>query len=489
MNEAKLYENESEKKLDENYENKNNEYIKEKILNYDDTSLNSRTLFENKNDKLLNQIEVNNIINESNNINNNNLILNEENINNIENYKSKNSYHYGNIGKNIVICNKYVLGIKSTFLLFIFTFGGMVLTFAGWVLTNNSFYPIYIYILGGIPFILTQIYFILCFFVEPGIIPRNDPNFLEGKENIENNNDLKKNVTNNTGFESNPNENDKDNNNYSDKNNIMVKDNDQAKENNDIIDEQKTPIVIPKIFTERKCKTCGIIRPPSASHCRYCDNCVLNFDHHCFYISNCVGKRNHKYFYLFLLFGSISAITCCLFNSILLFYIFLINPEGIWTLMFSNDKWLMILYLSFIGFSTIYALLGCINIFVLYGPSSLGLLLFTYLFYKNKPKGFEPYRNPFVIIDILGSSHFGVFVLITFFRQTKSIGSGLTIKQNNSIHKEIVDNSLKNQNVQFDKNYLSKKSMKEQFHNIIEFLKRKIDKSLIVPQRDLYKIE
>ena len=63
MNEAKLYENESEKKLDENYDNNNNEYIKEKILNYDDdTSSNSRTLFENKNDKLLNQIEVNNII-------------------------------------------------------------------------------------------------------------------------------------------------------------------------------------------------------------------------------------------------------------------------------------------------------------------------------------------------------------------------------------------------------------------------------------------
>ena len=153
MNEAKLYENESEKKLDENYETKNNEYIKERILNYDDTTSNSRTLFENKNDKLLNQIEVNNIINEPNNNNNNNLILNEENINNVENYKKNNSYHYGNIGKNIVMCNKYVLGIKSNFLLFIFTCGGMILTFAGWVLTNNSFYPIYFYILGGIPFI------------------------------------------------------------------------------------------------------------------------------------------------------------------------------------------------------------------------------------------------------------------------------------------------------------------------------------------------
>ena len=73
--------------------------------------------------------------------NNNNLNTNLSQIN-----TNDESYHYRNIGKNIVLFKKYVLGIKLNLYLFIITSLGMLLTFIGWILSNNNFYNIYIFI-------------------------------------------------------------------------------------------------------------------------------------------------------------------------------------------------------------------------------------------------------------------------------------------------------------------------------------------------------
>ena len=346
----------------------------------------------------------------------------------------------GNIGNNLVLCKKFVLGNKKNFYLFFITFLGTLLTWASWILTNNFFYSLKIYIIGTVPFIFSEIFFILCFIIEPGIIPRQCPEFIKKNDN----------------------------------------------ELNDI-DISNNEEITPRIFTERKCGTCGIIRPSCASHCKYCDNCVLNFDHHCFYISNCVGKRNHKFFYLFLFFGVISSFYLIICDFITIIHVFILRSNEMWKLLYREEIYILIIICALILISFLYLLLGSMNLLILFTPLGIGFILFSFLFYKHIYKRENPYfENPFVILVFFAGLSFGVFATKTFFSQTKNIASGYTIKQNMSIQKELLSVTTLHKKKKIGNKYIRKRNCGEKIKNICKFLCAKRGESLIIPKRDLY---
>ncbi|CAO3595185.1 unnamed protein product [Absidia cylindrospora] len=68
-----------------------------------------------------------------------------------------------------------------------------------------------------------------------------------------------------------------------------------------------------EMWNLKYCSTCKIYRPPRASHCRQCDNCVENEDHHCIWLNNCIGKRNYRPFFTFIMTCSLMAIYLIIF--------------------------------------------------------------------------------------------------------------------------------------------------------------------------------
>ena len=275
-----------------------------------------------------------------------------------------------NIGNNYVLFKKYVVGpIYGLGLLLSVELTIVILLFF-MIYFLLSFYSLYIFIPFTIIMLLTGFYMLLTYLTEPGIIPKNHPNF-QG--------------------EINSNENDEKNK------------------------------AIPRIYTERQCSTCKIIRPPGCSHCSQCNNCVLDFDHHCVFVSNCIGKRNHKYFFLFLLFGSFSSISAIILNVISIINVYFTNSDETVSFIIKGNKILFIASIVLIilavlcSFFSLCSRGGCACYVGLFGCSGIGL--FIYLWYKYVPinETTPSYYNPYIIILFIAVMSCGFFIIPNFY--------------------------------------------------------------------------
>ena len=465
----------SNRNIINNDPNNNKNYISKNSIEFSKTNISDHPANQNMNYPPQNRGNNINNINQnlSNNINQNMMNINQDNNINI---KEEKSYpikpHYGNIGSNIVLCNRHVLGVKEEFSTVIIMIILECISFAAWIVFNNSFFPFYIYIIGGAFLLITEIIYIISFATEPGIIPRNHPDFIR-KKNPEEENNIKNNSENNV-------QNKSEIDIYKSNNlNINHSFGDIKNKNNQTIVNNETKVE-PNIFTERVCVTCNIIRPPGASHCSTCDNCVLNFDHHCVYLSNCVGKRNHKFFYLFLIFGSLSSLYCSVCQIITIIKVYIISPKGLYRELWHDNKWLLLI--SLIAMFISLMLLPCLRfkgilISILIGGYIIFVVIF-YVYYTRKGK--PHYYNPIILLILVVSILFGFPVFMALVKQTNNISNGFTLKQVHSI-----EDALKNKK-EISEDYMRQKPFGEKISNMIKFFSADRGKSLIIPERDLF---
>ena len=402
----------------------------------------------NINDKdKLNQLnkETNNISNENNALNNkprfhlkiNKKFVNENNY--YSNLSSRQMKHFGNIGRNVVLKNKYVFGPLTHICLWLFCNIATVFGWCIWQYANGDFYPKTLYYSLDLLCIVVEYYLIFSYITEPGIIPRNCPEY-------------------------------------------AIRENEKNEVNEKISEEEKEK---PRIFTERKCQTCNIIRPPGVSHCFICDNCVFNFDHHCSFISNCVGKRNHKYFVLFLFWGGLFAIICTILDIITIYHVFVKHYKETLSPIFHGSTFLFILSIVLLTMSIINSFNPIMNFgrIIFTGLAGFGILFV--LWKKNIKKDKMPsYYNPYLFVALGIAFGLAIFIIPNLFQQLYFISKGVTIKQNKSINEKIEENKIKNISNQAMENYYVH-SFKRKFYNLFKFFSSPIEKSLILPERDL----
>ncbi|XP_071688463.1 probable protein S-acyltransferase 2 [Rutidosis leptorrhynchoides] len=129
------------------------------------------------------------------------------------------------------------------------------------------------------------------------------------------------------------------------------------------------------------CDTCMLYRPPRASHCSVCNNCVQRFDHHCPWVGQCIGARNYRYFILFITSSTLLCVYVFTFSLI-----DIIRQNGNFSNSFSKDVVSVIL----VAYCFICVwFVGGLSVFHFY------LISTNQTTYENFRYRYEKKKNPF----------------------------------------------------------------------------------------------
>ncbi|XP_033131709.1 probable protein S-acyltransferase 3 isoform X2 [Brassica rapa] len=129
------------------------------------------------------------------------------------------------------------------------------------------------------------------------------------------------------------------------------------------------------------CETCLLYRPPRASDCSICNNCVQRFDHHCPWVGQCIAHRNYPVFICFISTSTLLCIYIFAFSWINLIR----QPVRLWSTMFHDIISVILIIYSFVSIWFV----GGLTIFHVY------LMSTNQTTYENFRSRYDKKENPY----------------------------------------------------------------------------------------------
>ena len=118
------------------------------------------------------------------------------------------------------------------------------------------------------------------------------------------------------------------------------------------------------------CYLCEINVGLTSKHCRYCDKCVVGFDHHCVWLNTCIGSKNYHWFFITVIASALFTVTSTVLSLALLIDSFN-TPDRISSLSYFTPITLhgvqALLFLSvmvFLGWTSMVCQLGGFHIYL-----------------------------------------------------------------------------------------------------------------------------